>query len=63
MNKQVLNQKMHNTKTLHKTGTVDELSIFYRETGDSANPKLILLHGDKWRNGWIDNPSFGVVVR
>jgi pimeloyl-ACP methyl ester carboxylesterase len=45
MNKQVSNQKMHNTRTLHKTVTVDELSIFYRETGDPANPKLVLLHG------------------
>ena len=37
MNKQVSNQKMHNTRTLHKTVTVDELSIFYRETGDPTN--------------------------
>jgi pimeloyl-ACP methyl ester carboxylesterase len=45
MNKQISNQKIHNTETLHKTVTVDELSIFYRETGDPTNPKLILLHG------------------
>jgi pimeloyl-ACP methyl ester carboxylesterase len=45
MNKQISNQKMYNTGTLHKTVTVDELSIFYRETGDPANPKLVLLHG------------------
>jgi pimeloyl-ACP methyl ester carboxylesterase len=45
MNKQASNQKMHNTETLHKTVTVDRLSIFYRETGDPTNPKLVLLHG------------------
>jgi pimeloyl-ACP methyl ester carboxylesterase len=45
MNKQISNQKMYNTGTLYKTVTVDELSIFYRETGDPANPKLVLLHG------------------
>jgi pimeloyl-ACP methyl ester carboxylesterase len=45
MNQQVSNQKMYNTVTLHKTVTVDELSIFYRETGDPVNPKLVLLHG------------------
>ncbi|HEX5977411.1 MAG TPA: alpha/beta hydrolase [Nitrososphaeraceae archaeon] len=45
MNQQVSNQKMYNTVTLHKTVKVDDLSIFYRETGDPANPKLILLHG------------------
>jgi pimeloyl-ACP methyl ester carboxylesterase len=45
MNQQVSNQKMYNTVTLHKTVTVDKLSIFYRETGDPANPKLVLLHG------------------
>ena len=45
MNKQVSNQKMHYTSTLHKTVTVDELSIFYRESGDPANPKMVLLHG------------------
>jgi pimeloyl-ACP methyl ester carboxylesterase len=31
MNKQLSNQKMHNTRTLHKTVTVDGLSIFCRE--------------------------------
>jgi pimeloyl-ACP methyl ester carboxylesterase len=36
---------MHNTETFHKKVTVDELSIFYRETGDPTNPKLVLLHG------------------
>jgi pimeloyl-ACP methyl ester carboxylesterase len=45
MNQQVSSQKMYNTVTLHKTVTVDKLSIFYRETGDPANPKLVLLHG------------------
>lgn len=45
MNKQASNQKMSNTGTLYKTVTVDELSIFYRESGDPANPKLVLLHG------------------
>jgi pimeloyl-ACP methyl ester carboxylesterase len=45
MNKQVSNQEMHNTRTLHKTVTVDDLSIFYREAGDPSNPKMLLLHG------------------
>lgn len=45
MNKQISNQKMYNTGTLHKTVTVDGLSIFYRESGDPANPKMVLLHG------------------
>jgi pimeloyl-ACP methyl ester carboxylesterase len=36
---------MYNTGTLYKAVTVDELSIFYRESGDPANPKLVLLHG------------------
>ena len=45
MNQQTSNQKKYNTMTLHKTVTVDELSIFYRETGDPVNPKLILFHG------------------
>lgn len=45
MNKQASNQEMYNTGTLYKTVTVDELSIFYRESGDPANPKLVLLHG------------------
>jgi|ERR671915_1349582 pimeloyl-ACP methyl ester carboxylesterase len=45
MNKQVSNQKMHNTRTLNKTVTVDGLSVFYREAGDPTNPKLVLLHG------------------
>jgi len=36
----------HNLPTiLHKTVVVDGLSIFYRETGDPTNPKLLLLHG------------------
>jgi pimeloyl-ACP methyl ester carboxylesterase len=33
------------TTTLHRTVTVDGLSIFYREAGDQSNPKLVLLHG------------------
>jgi pimeloyl-ACP methyl ester carboxylesterase len=45
MSKQVSNQKKHNPKTLYKRITVDELSVFYRETGDPTNPKLVLLHG------------------
>jgi pimeloyl-ACP methyl ester carboxylesterase len=45
MNKQVSNQKERNTRTLCKRVTVDELSVFYRETGDPTNPKLVLLHG------------------
>lgn len=45
MNKQVSNQKMHDTSTFYKTVTVDELSVFYRESGDPTNPKLVLLHG------------------
>jgi pimeloyl-ACP methyl ester carboxylesterase len=45
MNKQVSNQKKHNTRTLCKRVTVDGVSVFYRETGDPTNPKLVLLHG------------------
>jgi pimeloyl-ACP methyl ester carboxylesterase len=45
MNQQVSNQKMHRTRTLHRTVTIDGLSIFYRESGDPSNPKLVLLHG------------------
>lgn len=45
MNKQSLNQKIRDTDTLYKTITVNGLSIFYRESGDSTNPKLVLLHG------------------
>lgn len=30
---------------LHKTATVDGLSIFYREAGDPSAPKVVLLHG------------------
>jgi pimeloyl-ACP methyl ester carboxylesterase len=45
MNKQVSNQKERNTRTLCKRITVDELSVFYRESGDPTNPKLVLLHG------------------
>jgi pimeloyl-ACP methyl ester carboxylesterase len=44
MNK-VSNQKMRYPRTLHKMVTVGKLSVFYRETGDPANPKLVLLHG------------------
>jgi pimeloyl-ACP methyl ester carboxylesterase len=32
-------------KTLYKTVTVDDLSIFYREAGSPSNPKMVLLHG------------------
>jgi pimeloyl-ACP methyl ester carboxylesterase len=45
MNKQVSNQEKRNTRTLCKRVTVDDVSIFYRETGDPTNPKLVLLHG------------------
>jgi pimeloyl-ACP methyl ester carboxylesterase len=45
MDKQISNQKEQNTRTLHKTITIDELSIFYREAGDPSNPKIVLLHG------------------
>ncbi|MFL6367336.1 MAG: alpha/beta fold hydrolase [Nitrososphaeraceae archaeon] len=45
MNKQISNQKMHSTSTLHRTVTVDGLSVFYREAGDPSNPKMVLLHG------------------
>ena len=45
MNKQVSNQKMCSTSTVHRTVTVDGLSIFYREAGDPSNPKMVLLHG------------------
>ena len=29
----------------HKIAEVDGLHVFYREAGDPANPKLVLLHG------------------
>ena len=45
MNKQISNQKTHFTGTLYKTVTIDGLSIFYREAGESINPKILLLHG------------------
>jgi len=45
MDKQVSKQKMRYIITLHKTVTVDGLSIFYRESGVPTNPKLVLLHG------------------
>jgi pimeloyl-ACP methyl ester carboxylesterase len=45
MNKQISNQKTHFTGTLHKTVTIDGFSIFYREAGESINPKILLLHG------------------
>jgi pimeloyl-ACP methyl ester carboxylesterase len=43
----VSNQRMYSTTTtiLHRTVTVDGLSIFYREAGNQSNPKLVLLHG------------------
>jgi pimeloyl-ACP methyl ester carboxylesterase len=44
MNKPVSNQMTCNIGTLYKTVTVDGLSIFYRECGDPANPKMVLLH-------------------
>jgi pimeloyl-ACP methyl ester carboxylesterase len=45
MNKQASNQKMCSTSTVHRTVTVDGLSLFYREAGDPSNPKIVLLHG------------------
>jgi pimeloyl-ACP methyl ester carboxylesterase len=45
MNERISNQKPLSTSTLHKTVTVDELPIFYRESGYPTNPKLVLLHG------------------
>ena len=45
MNKRVSNQKMCSTSTVHRTVTVDGLSIFYREAGDPSNPNMVLLHG------------------
>ena len=45
MNKQVSNQKLLSKRTLHRTVTIDGLSIFYRESGEPTNPKLLLLHG------------------
>ena len=45
MNKQVSNQKICSTSTVHRTVTVDGLSLFYREAGDPSNPKIVLLHG------------------
>lgn len=45
MNKQISNQKTRSISTLHKTVTIDGLSIFYREAGESINPKILLLHG------------------
>lgn len=45
MNKQISNQKLVNTNVLHRTITVDGLSVFYREAGDPSNPKMVLLHG------------------
>ena len=41
----VSNQRMYSTTILHRTVTVDGLSIFYREAGGQSNPKLVLLHG------------------
>jgi pimeloyl-ACP methyl ester carboxylesterase len=45
MNKQISNQKTYYTNTLHRTVTIDGLSIFYRESGEPTNPKIVLLHG------------------
>ena len=48
MYKQDSNKLQHTTTTTitsHKTVMVEGLSIFYRETGDPTNPKLLLLHG------------------
>jgi len=42
---QASNQRKSKTKTLCNRVSVDDVSIFYRETGDPTNPKLILLHG------------------
>jgi pimeloyl-ACP methyl ester carboxylesterase len=46
MEKHVSKQMKHkSTTTVHKSITIDGLSIFYREAGDPSNPKLVLLHG------------------
>jgi pimeloyl-ACP methyl ester carboxylesterase len=45
MNKQISKRKMHSKKTLYRTVTVDDLSIFYREARSPSNPKMVLLHG------------------
>lgn len=45
VDKETSNQNIHHTSTLHKTVTIDGLSIFYRQSGDPSNPKLVLLHG------------------
>jgi pimeloyl-ACP methyl ester carboxylesterase len=46
MNNQTSNQISRNTaKVLYKTTVVEGLSIFYREAGESGNPKILLLHG------------------
>lgn len=37
--------KHKNITTLYKSVTVDGLSVFYREAGDTTKPKLVLLHG------------------
>jgi pimeloyl-ACP methyl ester carboxylesterase len=45
MDEQVSNQEVRYMNTLHRTITVDGLSISYRESGNPSNPKLVLLHG------------------
>jgi pimeloyl-ACP methyl ester carboxylesterase len=45
LSNQISNQKTQNVRTLYKTITVNGLSIFYREAGNPANPKIVLLHG------------------
>jgi pimeloyl-ACP methyl ester carboxylesterase len=45
MDKLVSNQETDYRSTLHKTVTIDDISVFYRESGDPSSPKLVLLHG------------------
>jgi pimeloyl-ACP methyl ester carboxylesterase len=45
MDKLVSNQETDHRSTLYKTVTIDDISIFYRESGDPSSPKLVLLHG------------------
>lgn len=45
MDKESSGQNQDFPYTSYKTVTVDELSIFYRESGNPNKPKLVLLHG------------------
>ena len=41
----VVTQRQGAAVVAHRTAQVDGLSVFYREAGDPANPKLLLLGG------------------